>query len=173
MPTIRTARPRWAIAVIAALGVALVANAASFGSIEDRIFTSWRAIAPTGADTVERSSFAMGRYGVYFALGEYAPRSEFVTSSDFRGNVRVRLYGLARAESIRVVPFDSVSIANELSIDEHIVSEGFYADDRGWYQLAIADGEPATIVHLELAQFEWLLVDARLLPSEVREELAP
>lgn len=114
----------------------------------------------------------MGRYGVFFALREHAPGTEFVTSTDFRGNVTVRLFGLARTESIRIVQFDSVAIADQLNVDDRIVAEGFYADDRGWYQLAVADGEPESIVHLELAEFHWLLVDARLLPANVRVELA-
>lgn len=157
-------------AVVLLLAGSTVANAAEFGFSDERVSGSWRAGPVADGGEVERGDFTIGRYGVYFALAEHAPGAAFVSSVPFKGNIKGRILGLGRATSFTVLDYDPLAIAAELDLDGYIVAEGSYADGRGSYVLAVLDENPDTIVHLEVGEFDWILVDRRLIPDALAEE---
>jgi hypothetical protein len=157
-------------AVLLLLAGSTVANAAEFGFAEERVSTGWRAGPVANGGDVERSDFTVGRYGVYFALAEYAPGADFISSVPFKGNIKGRILGLARANSFTVLDYDPLAIAPQLDLSSHVVAQGSYADGRGSYVLAVLDEDVETIVHLEVDEFDWILVDRRLIPDALAEE---
>ncbi len=157
-------------AVLLLLAISTVANATEFAASDERVSGSWRAGPVDDGGEVARGDFTVGRYGVYFALADYAAGADIVSSADFKGNITGRLLGLGRGASFTFVEFDAAAVAAELDLDSSIVASGPYADGRGTYVLAVDDGAPETIVLLEVDDFDWILVDRRLIPDALAAE---
>lgn len=161
------------IAVVVALGLVSGTAIAEFASVEGRLSTTWAALRSGDASVVDPKSYEWGRYAMFLTLAEHGNNAEIVLPEEFGGNLRGRLLGLARLSSWRVVPFDEQAIVEAALASDGERFTGPVSDGDAEFTIIRQDADVNTLVFARVGNGDIVIVDLRLLPTDLAEGLAP
>lgn len=168
--------PRLPEIVLAALVAGLLLNVVQFPFIESRVSENWRAINTYGTSDLDRYPHAERRYGFFLALGEVAPGATLIVPPNRSPaptrleSFQPRIFGLARIADYERRDYDPLEIMGTFDPSEHVVREGAY--EGGSFRIAVAEGDADRLVFAMEDDQELLIVDERLLPTSIREDLS-
>ena len=161
--------------VLIALAMGAILNIIQFPIIEDQVVGNWRAINNYDSSDLDRYEFAEIRYGFFVALGEVAPGARLIVpppgspAPTDRRPFLPRIYGLGRISELDQREYDVLSLADQFDVSSYVVAEGLYGD--GSYRIAVLEHNPEELLFLMTSEHDALVVDTRLLPDDVLQEI--
>ena len=160
-----------ALAVAIALGLVGTNATVEFIPLENRLSSTWSALRGVDASIVDPESYEWGRYGLFLTLAEVGNGAEIVLPEKFGGNLIGRLLGIARLSSWRVVAFDEQRVVDAALSASGETFRGPASDGEAEFTIVRADADVSSLVFARSEDGDLFVIDLRLLPTDLAEEI--